>query len=374
MSEDQDTSQAAPEAAAPREDKDPTKRQEIRFRRRGNLAEIILTRPTARNALSRPMIRQMDAYLAAWAENPAVRAVVVSGDSSAFCAGGDVRSVWEAARGGDSLTRLMFRDEYTLNRRIRKFPKPYVALADGLVMGGGLGISVHGDLRIVGDSTVMAMPEMRLGFFTDVGTSYALSRLPGQLGRFLALTGYRMNAADALYTGLGTHYVPSERLFEIPDFFVGGTWGADPLADVTRRIEAVAAEPGPAPLAEHREAIDRCFAGESIEAIRDALAAEGGDWAQATLAELDRGSPTSLKVTLAALNRAASLDFDAALSLEFRLSQAFVAGHDFHEGVRAVLVDKDQAPQWRPARLDEIDAASVESYFAPPPGGDLAFD
>lgn len=372
MSEDQDTSNTQP-VAPPREDKDPTKRQEIRFRRRGDLAEIILTRPKALNALSRDMIRQMDSYLAAWADNPAVRAVVVSGDEKAFCSGGDVRAVWQAARDRDSLTRLMFRDEYTLNRRIRHFPKPYVALADGVVMGGGVGISVHGTLRVVGDRTVMAMPEMRLGFFTDVGTTYALARLPGQLGRFLALTGYRMNAADALYTGMGTHYVPSDRLFEIPDSFVSGTWSADPLADVTRNVERFAGDPGPAPLAERRAAIDRCFAGDSIEAIRAALTAEGSDWAQATLAELDRGSPTSLKVTLAALDRAQRLDFDAAMSQEFRLSQAFMAGHDFHEGVRAVLVDKDQAPQWKPARLDEVDAATVESYFAPPPGGDLAF-
>ena len=365
----------ADETAAPREDKDPTGRQEIRFRRRGDLAEVILTRPKALNALTKNMIDLFDPYLVAWASNPAVKAVAISGDGDkAFCAGGDVRSVWDSGRDGGDLTRSFFQAEYTLNRRIRTFPKPYIALVDGITMGGGVGVSVHGDIRIAGDRTMMAMPEMGIGFFTDVGTTHVLSRLPGQLGMYLALTGYRMKAADAVYTGMATHYVPTEEILGVVDACIGGTWRADdPLDDVRALVDQHAGTPGPAPLAAHREAIDRCFAGASVEAIRAALAAEDSDWARDTLAALAKGSPTSLKVTHAALRRAASLDFDSCLKMEYRMSQAFMAGHDFYEGIRAVLVDKDHAPAWKPATLEEISDAAVEAHFAVPPGGDLEF-
>ncbi len=355
--------------------KDPTERQEIRFRRRGPLAEIILTREKALNALSLDMIQQMDSYLAAWNDNPGVRAVAIYGSGEkAFCAGGDVRAVWQSAREGGDLPQRFFATEYTVNRRIRLFAKPFLALIDGATMGGGVGISVHGSHRVAGDRTQVAMPETGIGFFPDVGTTYVLSRLPGEIGTYMALTGARLGAADAVYTGLATHYVPSETLLTIPDSLVSLSNDTDMRAAVDRAIAERAQDPGPAPLAELRSRIDACFGHDRVEDILDALARDGSDWAQRTRASLDGLSPTSLKLTLAALRRAAGQDFDTCLKTEYRLSQGCMAGHDFHEGIRSVLVDKDKAPQWSPARLAEVEDATIARYFEPLGARELTFD
>ena len=355
--------------------KDPTERQEIRFRRRGPLAEIILTREKALNALSLDMIRQMDSHLAAWHHNPGVRAVAVYGaGDKAFCAGGDVRAVWQSARDGGDLPQRFFAEEYTVNRRIRRFSKPYVALIDGATMGGGVGISVHGSHRVAGDRTQVAMPETGIGFFPDVGTTYVLARLPGEIGTYMALTGARLGPADAVYAGLATHYVPSDALLTIPDSLVAVSNERDMRATIDSAIAARAQDPGPAPLAELRAQIDACFGKNSVEGILDALERDGSDWAQRTRATLDRMSPTSLKLTFAALRRAAEQDFDTCLTTEYRLSQGCMAGHDFREGIRAVLVDKDKAPRWSPARVADVDDAAIAAYFDPIGARELTFD
>ncbi len=336
-------------------------------------ARVVLNRPKALNALSFEMAKRFDARLAAWAEDPTVRLVVIEGAGErAFCAGGDIRELYQSM--GDPASTLaadFYRVEYRLNHRIFAFRKPYVALIDGVVMGGGVGVSVHGSHRVVGDKLLFAMPETGIGLFPDVGGSYFLPRLPGRLGFYLGLTGARIGAADALYCGIATHYAPSDRMPALAAALAEAGAADDPKAAIEAAIASFAADPGPAPLARHRAAIDRCFAPDTVEGVLDALRAEGSDWARETLATLEKKSPTSLKVTLRQLQRGADLDFAAAMRMEYRLSQHFCAGHDFREGIRAVVIDKDNAPRWRPDRLDAVSEADVEAYFAPLAEGDL---
>ena len=347
---------------------------EIAFQRRGALAEIALTRPKALNSLSLDMIRHMDPKLADWSGDGDVRAVLVRGEGEkAFCAGGDVRAVYDAGPADTDLRRRFFAEEYTLNRRIHACEKPYIALIDGITMGGGVGISVHGSHRVAGDRTMVAMPETAIGFFPDVGTTWVLSRLPGELGMYMALTGARLKAADALYTGMATHYVPSEQVPAVTDALASASFAGDARAAVDGVLADFAGDPGPAPLAEHREAIDRCFAAESVEGILAALDAEGSEWAASTAATLRQRSPSSMKVTFAAIRAAAGADFDSAIRTEYRLSQAMTARSDFFEGVRAVLVDKDNAPAWNPARLEDVTDAEIARCFEPLDVPDLTF-
>ena len=342
---------------------------DIQFEVRGRACVVTLNRPRALNALTLSMIEAMDARLAAWATDPGVDLVIVRGEGErAFCAGGDVRAIWQAGKDGDPLTRDFFRAEYRLNRRIKVFAKPYVALIDGITMGGGVGISVHGSTRVATEHTLFAMPETRIGLFPDVGASHFLPRLPGKLGFYLGLTGARLKAADALYAGIATHYVDGAHLPELEEALTAKG------ADVGAALAGVAGDPGPAPLAAHRAAIDRCFAGVTVEGIMGALEDEGGEWAGTALAALRAASPTSLKITMEELRRGAKLEFDGSMAMEFRLSQACLARHDSYEGIRAAVIDKDNAPQWRPDKLADVSAELVAAHFAPLPGGDLTFD
>ena len=338
--------------------------QAILFERRGRLAIVTLNRPAALNALTLDMIRQLDRKLADWAVDPSVGAVVIRGAGErAFCAGGDVRALYD----GDAAYRAEFyRDEYRLNRRVFCFPKPYLALIDGVVMGGGVGVSVHGSHRVASERTLFAMPETGIGLFPDVGGGYFLPRRPGRIGMYLALTGARLGAADCLYAGIATHCVPGDRLDALVDALADG--------DVDATLAHFATDPGPPPLAEHRAAIDRCFAGASVEAIVATLKAESGDWARAMRETLAAKSPTSLKLAFRQLSAGATLDFEAVLVMEYRLSQFCMAGHDFFEGVRAVVIDKDNAPRWRPATLAEVSEAEIDRAFRPLGDRDLDFD
>jgi enoyl-CoA hydratase len=348
---------------------DPESLPDILFDVRGRTGVIALNRPRALNSLTLGMVEAMDARLTAWATDPRVDAVVVRGEGGrAFCAGGDVRAVWQAGKDGDPLTRDFFRAEYRLNRRIKVFRKPYVALIDGITMGGGVGISVHGSERVATERTIFAMPETRIGLFPDIGASQFLPRLAGRLGLYLGLTGARLGAADTLYTGIATRYVESGRLPALEAAL------AEADGDVRPVLARFSSDPGPAPLARHRAAIDRCFAGVTVEGIMAALADEGGNWAETALQALHAASPTSLKITIEELRRGARLDFDASMSMEFRLSQACLARHDSYEGIRAAVIDKDNAPRWQPADLADVGAELVAAHFAPPSGGDLTFD
>ncbi|MEX2009578.1 MAG: enoyl-CoA hydratase/isomerase family protein, partial [Dongiaceae bacterium] len=291
----------------------------ILFERRGRLAVVTLNRPAALNALTLDMIRRLDRKLADWAVDPSVGAVVIRGAGGrAFCAGGDVRALYD----GDAEIRATFyRDEYRLDRRVFRFPKPYVALIDGVVMGGGVGVSVHGSHRVASERTLFAMPETGIGLFPDVGGGYFLPRRPGRIGMYLALTGARLRAADCLYAGIATHHVPGDRLDALVDALADG--------DVDAALTRFASDPGPPPMAEHRAAIDRCFGGGSVEAIIETLGAESGDWARTTRETLAAKSPMSLRLTFRQLSAGATLDFEAVLVMEYRLSQFCMAGHDF---------------------------------------------
>ncbi|MCW2237074.1 enoyl-CoA hydratase/isomerase family protein [Azospirillum canadense] len=346
---------------------------EILFERRGSIGLVTLNRPKALNALTLGMIRLFDPQLRAWAADPAIKAVVIQGaGEKAFCAGGDVVSLYEAGkavregRGDGAGIRAFFSEEYVLNRLIKNLPKPYVALIDGISMGGGVGLSEHGTHRVVTERTMFAMPETGIGLYPDVGGTYFLPRLPGEVGTWLGLTGDRLKATDMLAVNAADAFVPSAKLEALVAALADGV----PAGEVIARHAESAGEP---PVTSNREAIDRCYAHDTVEAIVAALEAEGTEWATGQLATLKRVSPTSLKVTLEAIRRGGRLDFDGCMVQELRLSLAFLAGHDFYEGIRAALVDKDRNPRWNPASLAEVADADVERHFAVPAGGDLTF-
>ncbi len=332
---------------------------EVLFELRGGVATVTLNRPEALNALTLAMVRSLDARLADCAADAAVRVIVIQGAGErAFCAGGDVRALYEAGLSGGDLPAVFYRREYALNHRIHGLEKPYVALLDGITMGGGVGVSVHGSHRVATERTLFAMPETGIGLFPDVGGSYFLPRLPGAIGMYLALTGARLAAADCLYAGIATHCVAGARLDELRDALTRD-------GDVDRALRRLHQDPGAAPLAAHRDAIDRCFAAASVAEIIAALEAERTDWAAKQLEVLGAKSPTSLKVTVRQIRAGAGIGFAEVMRMEYRLTQACMAGHDFYEGVRAAVIDKDRKPKWRPARLDQVTEAAVDAYFAP---------
>jgi enoyl-CoA hydratase len=343
--------------------------EEILLGRKGGLATLTINRPQALNALTLDNYRRFDPALRDWEADPSVHAVAVCGAGDrAFCAGGDVRAVYEAGRGisGDpDLPAVFFREEYELIRRIHHFAKPYIAIIDGITMGGGAGISVNGAYRGATEHTLFAMPETGIGLFPDVGATRFLNRCPGHLGRYLGLTGARVKTADALYCGFATHAVKRGSIAALLDEL---SREHTAIEDCLRRF---AVDPGPAELAALQPDIDRCFAGDSVEVILDALAVEaagGGanaQWAEEARASLLTKSPTSLKITLRQLTIGRDYDLDAALALEYRLTQHLMAGHDFYEGVRAMLIDRDRKPKWCPAALTEVTDSAVDAYFAP---------
>ncbi|MDF2096484.1 enoyl-CoA hydratase/isomerase family protein [Aquibaculum arenosum] len=352
-----------------------TEEPEILFEQRGPLGLVTLNRPKALNALTLGMIRELQTRLDAWAQDPSVAVVAIQGaGEKAFCAGGDVRAVWYAGKEGGSLTREFFYEEYTVNRTIHAFPKPFVALVDKVCMGGGVGLSIHGSHRVVGDKTMLAMPETAIGLFPDVGGSWFLPRLPGRSGLWMALTGARLKAADCLQLGIATHFVPSAQHGDLIDALAEADYAEDAAAAVNGVLGRLSGDPGPSAVQPYLSDITRLFAADTPEAILEALNADGGDWAREQRDILATRSPTSMKITAEQLRRGAELSFDDCMTMEYRMSQACMAGHDFYEGIRAVLVDKDHSPKWDPSSLDAVDAALVERHFAPLGERDLTFN
>ncbi|MFI2200263.1 enoyl-CoA hydratase/isomerase family protein [Streptomyces sp. NPDC020192] len=332
----------------------------VLFRTAGRAAHITLNRPKALNALDHEMVRRIDAALTAWEHDPAVETVVITGAGErGLCAGGDIRAVHDDARDGDGAASAAFwRDEYHLNARIARYPKPYVALMDGIVMGGGVGLSAHGSVRIVTERSRVAMPETGIGFVPDVGGTYLLGRAPGELGTHLALTGAQIGAGDALLCGLADHHIPSAAL---RDF-------VDALA-VQSVPDALARHVQPSPqgeLAERRDWIDSCYSAGTVEEILQRLLAHGDPNAKEAAETLLARSPTALKVTLAAMRRARRLgSLERVLDQEYRVSCAALGTHDLVEGIRAQVIDKDRSPRWSPATLAEVTDADVARCFAP---------
>lgn len=349
---------------------------EIIVEQMGGLGIVTLNRPQALNTLSLAMYRRFDPALAAWASDPSVHAVLVRGAGErAFCAGGDVVAVYEArsqAAGPGDYKADFFREEYQLIRRIHHSPKPTVALIDGITMGGGAGVSVNGRFRVATERTLFAMPEVHIGLFPDVGASRFLNLCPGRIGLYLALTGTRIGTADALYCGFATHFVPHARLAELTAVLAARRWAGDAGAEIETELARFSAPHGPPPLALLRPAIDRCFAGDSVEAIVARLADEPGDWARVAREAMARASPLSLKIVSRQLALRLA-DVESALTVEYRLTQHVMAGQDFFEGIRALLVDKDRKPRWQHSSLSAVSDAEVESYFAPIGDRELRF-
>lgn len=346
---------------------------EILFERRGSAGIVTLNRPQALNAVTHGMVRSLASKLAEWARAPAVtRVLIMAAGERAFSAGGDIRSLYDLGKGGRQDRMLQFwREEYTLNTLIKRYPKPYVALIDGIVMGGGVGISIHGSHRVVGDRFQFAMPEVGIGFFPDVGATWFLPRMPGETGTYCALTGDRLKAGDAIAGGIATHHVPSARWPELMTALTG-------QAPVEATLSTFDSPAAGGPLALRREAVDRLFAADRVEDILRALDREAesrskdAGFASATSALIRAKSPLSLKLALAQVRRGKAWSFNECMQAEFRIVSRIVYGHDFYEGVRAVIVDKDQSPAWRPAVLSEVADAEVERHFAPLEGAELA--
>lgn len=330
----------------------------VHLRKTGALGHITLNRPKALNALTFDMVAAMLAQLREWARDPEVKAVVIDAPPGrAFCAGGDIRAIYESGKARDGKAAQFFTTEYRLNATIKHFPKPYIALIDGLTMGGGAGVTMHGAIRVVSENATFAMPETLIGIFPDIGASHFLNRLPGRIPLYLALTGARITAADMVYAGLATHFVPGKSFADIVPRLAAGE---DPAAV----LASLAGDAGVSELARHRAAIDRAFAAPSVEDILAALDKEG-DWGRAAKDMLLRCSPTSLKLTFRHMRENAGRDLEACLATDYRLALRILDGRDFYEGVRAVLIDKDQKPHWRPDTLAAVSATEIARYFEP---------
>jgi enoyl-CoA hydratase len=320
---------------------------------------ITLNRPQALNALTLEMVGLITPRLAQWAgEDDSEFVIIDAAGDKAFCAGGDIRALYDWGRAGDVRALQFYAGEYRLNAMIQAFPKPYIAVMDGITMGGGVGLSVHGSHRIGTERLTFAMPETGIGFYPDVGGSYFLPRCPGQIGMYLALTGHRLKAADALYAGVIDAYVPLRDLNRVIE-------AISQREPPDKAISQFAADPGEAPLAAHRGEIDHAFKAASVEEIMTRLGEMGTDWADDTTAILAQKSPTSLKVTHRQIVTGAGLDFGECMVMEYRLACRFMAAHDFPEGIRAVVIDKDMSPQWQPAGLEDVTDEMVDAYFKP---------
>lgn len=323
-------------------------------RRDGRAGRLLLNRPKALNALDLGMIRTIAASLTAWRDDPSVHAVVIEGAGGrAFCAGGDIRAVRSAVQAGDhDLVETFFREEYAVNRAIATYPKPFIALIDGICMGGGVGLSVHGSARVTTSAALFAMPETGIALFPDIGATYILPRLRGQIGMYMALTGARLHGADAAYAGLATHLADT----------VAGL--GDAIAADGPAILAGIAHPVDAPIAAHQAEIDHCFGADSVAGIVARLEAASTEWSRQTLLTLRAMSPSAVLWTFAIVRAGAARTLAQCLQAELALTRHVTRHPDFAEGVRAMVVDKDRQPKWSPPRLDDLDPAAIAALFA----------
>ena len=327
---------------------------------------LTLNRPKSINSLTYPMAGRISAALSDWENDESVRAIVISGAGDrGLCAGGDVVAIYHSAKAGGAEARQFLANEYRLNAYMARYPKPFVALMNGITMGGGVGISAHCSVRVVTETTKMAMPEVSIGFIPDVGGTFILSRTPGLLGIHVALTGAPFTGADAIAMGFADHFVPQDRLGAFTEAILS--------ADINTAVAAYAEEPPPSPLLAQREWIDHCYAGETVSDIVAALRAHhaglgpgrtGGTAANDAANLITTRSPVCLSVTLKAVRRAVSLPtLEDVLRQEFRTSCGALRSHDLVEGIRAQLIDKDRNPQWSPASLSTVTTEDVDKYF-----------
>ncbi|WP_029087661.1 enoyl-CoA hydratase/isomerase family protein [Brevundimonas aveniformis] len=330
------------------------------------VGRITLNRPRALNALNRGMCEIMTEALLAWRDDNDVRSVLIDhAGERGFCAGGDIRMIAESGAGDAVEAKAFFLVEYRLNDLMVRYPKPIVAVMDGIVMGGGVGISDPAPVRVVTERTLYAMPETGIGLFPDVGGGWFLPRMPGQTGIWLALTGARIKAADCLPLEVGTHFIPADQIEAFKLALIETDEAPQAVADRFAR------DPGASPLDPHREAVDRCFVSDTVEEIFSALEGEGSSWAEAQLAMLKTKSPQSLKVSLRQMRAGAEMaTFGEVMAMEYALGGRVVQTHDFQEGVRSVIVDKDNAPHWGPSTLAGVTDAMLDAFFAPLPAAE----
>ncbi|XP_059174463.1 3-hydroxyisobutyryl-CoA hydrolase, mitochondrial-like isoform X2 [Physella acuta] len=343
---------------------------EILFHHTNNTGVITLNRPKALNALNLSMVRKMYDQMKKWEDDPKIGLVLIKGEGEkSFCAGGDIRAVTEAGRKGDSLAQDFFKEEYILNHKIGNYKKPYVALIDGITMGGGVGLSVHGMFRVATERTMFAMPETGIGLFPDVGGGHFLPQLEGKLGIFLALTGFRLKGRDVQSIGIATHFIDSSKVSELEKRLtnLNVDAGKEGVAGVLNELQSQSQVEADKEfiLKPHVEQINRLFSGQTMEKIFEALQKDESDWAKKQLDILKKMSPISLKITLRLLLEGKNRSLAEDLKIEYRLSQRCLEEKDFYEGVRAVLIDKDNNPQWNPANIKDVPQSKVEWFFSP---------
>ncbi|KAM6078209.1 3-hydroxyisobutyryl-CoA hydrolase, mitochondrial isoform 3-T3 [Theristicus caerulescens] len=348
---------------------------EVLLEKKGGAGIITLNRPKVLNALSFSMIQQIYPQIKTWEQDPETFLIIIKGTGGkAFCAGGDIRAIADAGKVGDRLAQDFFREEYILNNATGTCKKPYVALIDGITMGGGVGLSVHGHFRVATEKTLFAMPETSIGLFPDVGGGYFLPRLSGKLGYYLGLTGFRLKGRDVLKAGIATHFVESEKLPALEkDLIALKSPSMENIADLLNsyHVKSKVDQEKEFVLDEHMEKINSLFSANSMEEIVQKLKQDGSPFAIKQLETINKMSPTSLKMTLRQLREGASMSLQDVFTMEYRLSQACMRGHDFYEGVRAVLIDKDQSPRWKPAALEEVSDEFMDNCFKPLGNNDL---
>ncbi|XP_033114729.1 3-hydroxyisobutyryl-CoA hydrolase, mitochondrial-like [Anneissia japonica] len=343
--------------------------EDVILERKGSKGIITLNRPKALNALNLSMIRKIYPKLKEWEEDPKSTMVIIKGaGDKAFCAGGDIKAVTDLGSKGDPNAGTFFKEEYMLNNAIGTYNIPYIALIDGITMGGGVGLSVHGSYRVATERTLFAMPETGIGLFPDVGGGYFMPRLGGRLGIFLSLTGIRLKAHDVYKSGVATHFVESEKLPQLEEELLALSNPVEKdIASVLERYhkQCQIGRGQEFSLKPDLEKIDMLFAGNTIEQIFHDLEHDGSEWANKQLQILKQKSPTSMKVTLRQLIEGSDLSLQDCLMMEYRIAEGCLRGHDFYEGVRALLVDKDNQPHWNPKSIEEVTDEIVESHFRP---------
>ncbi len=332
---------------------------------------ITLNRPKTLNATNLKMIIALHNQLKEWQMNSSINAVIINSSSEkSFCAGGDIREIYEQKQKNNQALIDFFWHEYRLNYYIAHYPKPYIALLNGITMGGGVGISFHGKYRIATESLLFAMPETSIGFFPDIGSCYLLSRCPGQIGIYLGLTGARLNAADTHYLGLSNYYMKSADLNNLITTLADNN--SNSIHDI---LLSITTSPPSAKLSHPIKLINECFCFNTVEEIITALTKHSNPWCRETAKSLLTKSPTSLKITLEQLKRAAKLSLADCLIMDYRIANHLLNKYDFYEGVRALIIDKDNQPNWQPAKLTAIAATDINAYFEPLAEQDeLSFD
>ncbi len=333
---------------------------EILIRREGRAGRITFNRPKALNALTYAMAQAIQTALKDWENDPDVTLVLVDGAGDrGLCAGGDIIALYDTREAGSGFAAKFWHDEYILNAYIAHYPKPYVALMDGIVMGGGIGIAAHGSHRIVSERSHLAMPETGIGLIPDVGGTWLLGNAPGQTGVYLGLTGAKMDAADAIYAGFADTFIPLAARTALVEALVSGTASVDDI------VAGAAQDAGPSSLGARRADIDQAFGRTGVEDCLTAVSASNADWAKAAAKELSRRSPQCLKATFAAIRQAPDLgSLEAALNVEYRLAVRLFENGEFLEGIRALVVDKDRAPKWQPPKLEDVNPGMVEALLA----------